>query len=89
MLLVIVSLQVHSMYLPGVSCQFAGHAGFDCLLVVVSVRASYDKHSSQSPCGVEFTTVVVVPLPVVIPLLRVVLLLAWSNRGMRSFAVPM
>ena len=71
------------------SCQFAGHAGFDCLLVMVSVHASYDKRSSQSPCGVEFTTVVVIPLLEVIPLRCVVLLLAWSNRGRRSFAVPM
>ena len=50
------------MYWPGVSCQFAGLAGLDCLLVVVSVRASWDKCSSQSPCGMEFTTIVVVPL---------------------------
>ena len=37
----------------------------------------------------EFTTVVVVPLIEVIPLHRIVLLLAWSNRGRRSIAVLM
>ena len=71
------------------SCQFAGHARFDCLFAVDSSFASEDKRSSRSPYGVEFITVVVVPLPGVIPLHRVVLLLAWSNRGRHSVAVPM
>ena len=36
----IVSLQVHSMYWPGMSCQFEGHAVIPWLLIVVSVRVS-------------------------------------------------
>ena len=35
-----VSLQVHSMYWPGVSCQIAGDVVIALLLVVISIRAS-------------------------------------------------
>ena len=44
-----------------------------------SLFASWDKRSSQSPCGVEFTTVVTVPLLEVIPLHHVVLIVSCSS----------
>nr|XP_040258375.1 uncharacterized protein LOC120975741 [Aegilops tauschii subsp. strangulata] len=56
------------------SFRFAGNARFDCLFVVDPLFASLDKRCSQSPSGVEFITAFVVPLTVVIPLRRVVLL---------------
>ena len=72
--LVAVSLRVHSKYSPGVSCQIAGDAMIDCLSRIPSLR--YRKCPSQSPCGVESITVVIIPLLEVIPLPRVVPLLA-------------
>ena len=74
MLLVVVSLRVHSKYSPGVSCQIAGDAVIDWLSRIPSMRAR--PCPSQSPCGVEFITVIAIPLLEVIPLLRVVPLLA-------------
>jgi hypothetical protein len=38
MLMFAVSLRVHSKYLPGVSCQFAGHAMIACLSRIPSLR---------------------------------------------------
>ena len=58
--LVAVSLRVHSKYSPGVSCQIAGDAVIDCLSRIPMLRSRMCP--SQSPCGVEFITVVVVPL---------------------------
>jgi hypothetical protein len=46
----------------------------DCLSRILSLRARM--RPSQSPCGVEFITVVVVPLLEVIPLVQVGPLLA-------------
>ena len=48
----------------------------DCLFVEDPEFVSQDARYSQSPSGVEFITVVDVPLLEVFPLLRVVLLLA-------------
>ena len=71
--LVVVSLGVHSKYSPGMSCQIAGDAVIDCLSRIPSL-CSRTCHS-QSPCGVESITIVIVPLLEVI-LLRDVPLLA-------------
>ena len=70
--LVTVSLRVHSKYSPGMSCQIAGDVVIDCLLRIPRLRSRM--RPSQSPCGVEFITVVVVPLLEVIPLQDVPLL---------------
>ena len=64
--LVAVSLRVHSKYSPGVSCQIAGGAMIDCLLRIPRLRSRM--RPSQSPCKVEFITVIVVLLLEVIPL---------------------
>ena len=71
--LVAVSLRVHSKYSPGVSCQIAGHAVIACVSRIPRLRSRI--RPSQSPCGVEFITVAIVPLLECI-LLRVVPLLA-------------
>ena len=70
--LVAVSLRVHSKYSPGVSCQIAGDAVIACLSRIPRLRSRM--RPSQSPCGVEFITVIVVPLLEVIPLRDVPLL---------------
>ena len=70
--LVAVSLRVHSKYSPGVSCQIAGDAVIACLSRIPRLRSRM--RPSQSPCGVEFITVVVVPLLGVIPLRDISLL---------------
>ena len=70
--LVAVSLRVHSKYSPGMSCQIAGDAVIDCLSRIPRLRSRM--RPSQSPYGVEFITVVVVPLLEFIPLRDVPLL---------------
>ena len=69
--LVAVSLRVHSKYSLGVSCQIVGDAMIYCLRIPSWCSRMCP---SQSPCGVEFITVVVVPLLEVIPLRDVSLL---------------
>ena len=70
--LVAVSLRVHSKYSPGVSCQIVGDAVIDCFSRIPRLRSRM--RPSQSPCGVEFITVVVVLLLGFIPLRDVSLL---------------
>ena len=58
--LVAVSLGVHSKYSPGMSCQIAGDVVIACLPRTPRLRSRI--RPSQSPCGVESITIVIVPL---------------------------